>query len=190
MDLLPEDLIYEIVKKLPYISIIRFLSINVKINNLFKDKSRFITILSDSPKNSWLKRFSTPVKAYIAAARDGDIMAVNAFIKSGMDPSIQDNWALIWAARNGYKQVVTYLLKDTRVNPCAQDFKAIKEAIENNQKDTLELLIKDPRINYKKYGREFFVFARQCDRHNIADILPQTFIKTRDQVFTEIYKDY
>lgn len=39
--------------------------------------------------------------------------------KQVQDPSINNNWAILWACRNGYLEVFKELLKDKRVDPTA-----------------------------------------------------------------------
>ena len=169
-DILPVDIIFEITLKLPYLSIIHLVLTNKRLFNLFQRDSKFIETYTHQPISSWLTRFSLP-QAFTASAREGDFIAVDAFLRNGINPAIQKNWALIWAARNGHCSIVRRLLRDDRVNPTDQNFEAVKLAIENNQPSTLQLLIRDPKVNFKSNGHRLFDYAKRVNHSSILKLL-------------------
>eukprot|EP00163_Fabomonas_tropica_P016027 TRINITY_DN2892_c0_g1_i19.p2 TRINITY_DN2892_c0_g1~~TRINITY_DN2892_c0_g1_i19.p2 ORF type:complete len:122 (-),score=4.30 TRINITY_DN2892_c0_g1_i19:270-635(-) len=54
---------------------------------------------------------------------------------SAIDPSVNNNRAILSAARNGHLELCTVLLRDERVDPSAQDNRAIIEAARNGHSD-------------------------------------------------------
>jgi len=69
------------------------------------------------------------------------------FKELGLDPSEQNNEAIIWASEYGRVKVVELLLKDKRVDPSAQDNKAIIWASLRGHVQVVKLLLKDPRVD-------------------------------------------
>jgi hypothetical protein len=60
-----------------------------------------------------------------------------------IDPSVKKNYAIKYASKTGYKEVVEMLLKDNRVDPAANDNYALRgnrerqpERIQGNCRDT------------------------------------------------------
>ena len=71
---------------------------------------------------------------------------LQASIKA-FDPSIHDNYAIQWASKNGYLEVVQELLKDNRVDPSANNNYAIQWASNNGHLEVVQELLKDNRVD-------------------------------------------
>lgn len=56
-------------------------------------------------------------------------------------------FALIYASRHGYLEVVKLLLADKRVDPSSQMNRAIREASSNGHSEVVKLLLTDPRVD-------------------------------------------
>jgi hypothetical protein len=94
-----------------------------------------------------------------------------------LDPSHDDNYAIRWASRNGYTEVVELLLKDPRVDPSDCNNTALRWACIFGHKEVVQLLINrvNPSVNNNcaireasKYGREELVglllqVINECD---------------------------
>lgn len=62
-----------------------------------------------------------------------------------INPSMQDNEAIISSCRNGFLRIANLLLADERVNPGARDQEAIVSACENGHEAIVRLLVQGPR---------------------------------------------
>ncbi len=80
-----------------------------------------------------------------AVRRTDNKELVKQMLKSGVDPSAQDNYAIQLAAEYGHTEVVRLLLSDSRVNPSAQYNYAIKWAAYYGHTEVVKLLLGDPR---------------------------------------------
>jgi hypothetical protein len=65
---------------------------------------------------------------------------------SRVDPSVEDNAMVRWAADRGDFEMVRMLLKDARVNPSAQDQFALRKAIYKDQSEVVKVLLVDARV--------------------------------------------
>ncbi|KAJ3062888.1 transmembrane and coiled-coil domains-containing protein 7, partial [Podochytrium sp. JEL0797] len=84
----------------------------------------------------------------VVAAENGDLGAVEALLAAGVvDPSVQNNAALIQACKNGHTEVVKVLTADARVHPGALDNQALAAAVLNNHVETVQLLLSDRRVD-------------------------------------------
>ena len=81
------------------------------------------------------------------AVCEGDVATVDMLIRSGMDPSVQNNWAIVVASVNGHLSLVDRLLQDARVDPSANDNFAINQASENDHLPVVNRLLQDARVN-------------------------------------------
>ena len=64
-----------------------------------------------------------------------------------VDPSYNENEALMYAAENGNVELLMLLLADPRVDPSDQNYRAIRDAAKNKHTNILKLLLADERIN-------------------------------------------
>ncbi len=63
-----------------------------------------------------------------------------------IDPSADDNEAIILASKYGNSEIVKLLLQDKRVDPSARDNMAIRSAFEGLHRDVVGILYRDPRM--------------------------------------------
>ncbi|PRP76167.1 putative ankyrin repeat protein [Planoprotostelium fungivorum] len=83
-----------------------------------------------------------------AAAICGRTSTVQLLLSdSRMDPSAQNNEAIIKAAHGGHSETVRLLLSDSRVDPSAQDNEAIKLAARYGHTEAVRLLMSDSRVD-------------------------------------------
>jgi len=83
----------------------------------------------------------------IRAADDGDFTTVNILILAGVDPTANDNAAIIVASFNGHVEVVKLLLQQPRADPTADNNYAIREASENGYIEVVKLLLEQPGVD-------------------------------------------
>ena len=69
----------------------------------------------------------------------------NILRDSRVDPSIQDNQALISACKHYKTKILKMLLKDSRVDPIARGRQALHLAVARGYSRTLGMLLRDPR---------------------------------------------
>jgi hypothetical protein len=92
----------------------------------------------------------TPLKIKFKQAIHNNVLwLVEDCLKEGLDPSIENNYAIKYAAQYGYFDIVKTLLDDERVNPRASDNMPIKLAFRNKHFNIVGLLLKDKRTNFK-----------------------------------------
>ncbi len=85
---------------------------------------------------------------FFSASKIGNTFIVKMLIKhSGIDPSIDDNYAFSLASEYGRYKTVELLLKDYRVDPSADNNLAIGLASKNGRYKTVELLLNDDRVD-------------------------------------------
>lgn len=93
------------------------------------------------------------------ACQNGHVNVIRELLKDDrVDPSANQNAALILACRNGRRDAVEELLKDQRVNPQDQEHRALKVATENGHFHVRTLLLAHPKsdssTNVKKIRRQ------------------------------------
>jgi len=87
-----------------------------------------------------------------AAAWIGFTDAVKLLLSDyGVDPSAQDNDAVIYASSNEHLEIVRLLLKDDRVDPSARDNIALVCASQNGYLEIVKLLLSDDRVDPSAY---------------------------------------
>lgn len=64
-----------------------------------------------------------------------------------VDPSVNDNYAIIIASQNGWYIIVKSLLLHPKINPAVKNNEAIIRAIGNYRQITTEILLKDSRVD-------------------------------------------
>ena len=79
------------------------------------------------------------------AIRKGDFQRVLELFPD-IDPSANDQFALMEACTRGYIRIVEKLLQDPRVDPTVAEVAAIRLASLNGHREVVECLLKDPRI--------------------------------------------
>ena len=70
--------------------------------------------------------------------------------RSSIDPSVDNNMALFYAAMHGYTDLVRMLLQDPRVDPSGAE--VMETACLEGQAEVVELLLEDPRVDLTIHG--------------------------------------
>ena len=140
------------------------------MENLFSNRTTAITRLLESQRtdpnvNHHLSRTRNLVKfplmnvassfgnprekiiKFFDAVQNGNVALVDEFIKAGVDPSVNKNFAIRSSSKYGYLGVVNRLLDDPRVNPAADYNYAIRKASKYGYIDVVERLLADVRVN-------------------------------------------
>jgi ankyrin repeat protein len=85
--------------------------------------------------------------------------------------SIEPFDVLMLASKEGYLDIVRYLITDKKIDLTDAD-EAIEEAIENNHLEIVQILFNDPRINKSDLNLPYFlVLATQNNRTDIVHFL-------------------
>lgn len=106
------------------------------------------------------------------ACTNGEIEDVKAFLADpDIDPSDDDNWAIIVSSHCGYIDIVRLLLDDPRVDPSARNNLAINRASDkahsdNVYNDIIDLLILDDRV-LNKLGEGRLDYLPVSIRHSL-----------------------
>lgn len=72
---------------------------------------------------------------------------VHCALRRNIDPSVNHNFTIMFAAAIGQTEAVKLLLADPRVNPGSDDNRAIREAAMWGRYKIVELLLADPRVD-------------------------------------------
>jgi len=85
-------------------------------------------------------------EAITKASMNGHVEVVRLLLKDNrVDPSANDNGAIIWASTRGHYKVVEMLINDKRVDPSARDNEAFKCA--SRHVKVMELFLRDKHMN-------------------------------------------
>jgi len=122
-----------------------------------------------------LKKFKPAIefkntKDFLNASEVGNTNIVKELL-SIIDPSIRNNFAIRFAAKNGHKDVVELLLKDSRVDPGARDNEAIRYAAYYGHKKTVELLLEDSRVDPSAVNSQAIIFAAKNGHKDVVELL-------------------
>lgn len=117
-----------------------------------------------------------PQTAFEDACTANDVDKVKEFLASGtIDPSANNNGAIIWACTKGYLQLAQELLKDPKVDPSACDNEAIVSASGCGRLEIVRLLLKDPRVNPTAQGNRAINNAYRYNHPEVAKELLKDF---------------
>jgi ankyrin repeat protein len=83
----------------------------------------------------------------IEACQVGHLERVKELLMNGVDPSINNNWAISTACACGHANIVEMLLRDERVNPADQNNRAIRSASYYGNTIIVKLLLQDGRVD-------------------------------------------
>ena len=124
------------------------------------------------------------------AMRNNNIKKVELLLKNkDVDPSINDNQAIIYASSVGYiiLDIIKLLLNDPRVDPSENNNQAIKAASENGYTNVVKLLLQHPRvdpssnnnyaINHAAYQGHFDVVKLLLKDERVKEKLQEDFIE-------------
>ena len=77
----------------------------------------------------------------------GDIELIRKLIVEGVDPSVYNDWAIKYAIKHRYVEVVELLLKDSRIDPSVSRNWIIRYVCENGYIRVVRLLLGDSRVD-------------------------------------------
>ncbi len=101
-----------------------------------------ILIKSDPSKSNWLS------SALGFATDNGNYLAVEVLLADQrVDPSYNNNRAILLASQHGYLEIVRLLLADSRVDPSADDNLIIIEASEHGYTEIIKLLLANKKVD-------------------------------------------
>ncbi len=81
------------------------------------------------------------------SCQSGYVSGVKLALERGVDPSINDNFAIEYASKNGHLEIVKLLLQDERVDPSDHNNYAIRLALQNGHTEIVKLLLQDKRVD-------------------------------------------
>jgi len=88
-----------------------------------------------------------------------------------IDPSVNNNFVIMWASQYGHIEVVKTLLADPRVDPSAGDNAAIGAASANGHIEVVKILLADPRVNPNTYDNYAMHSASSHGHAEVVKIL-------------------
>lgn len=101
----------------------------------------------------------------------GDYDRVVEYLEAGIDPSQNENYAIVIASRYGHLEIVRRLLQDERVNPAEHDNDAIVYAAFNDNVEIVRLLLQDERVNPADNNNDAIIQASTHDSLETARLL-------------------
>jgi len=108
--------------------------------------------ISESPINRLPDEIISHVFSFLSFGSEwySVLQVCQRFLRIGrraFDPSINENSAIRWAARNGKMEALVGLLRDERVDPSQGGDKAIRWACWNGHTEVVKVLLRDSRVN-------------------------------------------
>lgn len=192
---LPYELILRIANYLQVDDIISLCRTNKQFSNICEDWLFWSKLAEKNlhfPPKYFFANNSTPVLRYLRikfliddidsnffnAIQNGDAETINILLHY-VDPSEDQNEALIEASRRGYVEIVDMLLKDPRVNPNDMGSGSISLAAAEGRFELVKRLLEDPRIDPNGTGDEgqeaAIVYASLYGYYDIVKILLNDF---------------
>ena len=89
----------------------------------------------------------------------------------GVDPSVLDNEAIVFACRYTKIEIVKLLLQDPRVDPSAQNNEAIIYASKYGHTELVKLLLQDPRVDPSACDNRAIIYACEYGQLEIVKML-------------------
>ncbi len=91
----------------------------------------------------------------------GNMAGVEKAMREGIDPHINDDWAICLAAKHGQTEMVEFLLSNHNLDACNRYNTPLREAAENEHREIIKILLKygadDKALSYEmqwKYADE------------------------------------
>jgi len=130
------------------------------------------------------------------ACLNNEYQLVESLIREeGVDPSEDNNEAIIWASESGHHKTVQVLMGDERVNPAAKNNLALRLACSFGHTDVVKVLLRDARVDPTCLDNKTIKDALTYGHHDIAILLmldgrvkdsevdlPQIIIKNDNEV--------
>jgi ankyrin repeat protein len=108
---------------------------------------------------------------FICECRKGDINKVKYYIDSGVDPSCDNNRAIVVASAYGHAEIVKLLLQDSRVNPASPNNYSIRCASEHGHIEVVKLLLNDKRVDPCDNNNAAIRWASKEGRYDVVKLL-------------------
>ena len=161
METVPIDTLLDIFDKLSYEDIQEFCLSSRNFNYICRT-TRVQNFIHQRYIEPYIKRFSTPERAFVSAAREGKILIVDYLIKSGVNPSYNNNQAIDMAIYNKNYNIVKYLLNVTHIPPEQR----INLLIRVTQPDIIDTLMQIPKFTRDIFPNAIFMSIER-GHHNL-----------------------
>ncbi len=76
----------------------------------------------------------------------GHMPIIRMLLNKGLNPAVDDNTCMIWAAGKGHIAVVKFLLTFPQVDPAANNNEPLKQAQRNGKRDMVRFLLSQPKV--------------------------------------------
>jgi hypothetical protein len=154
-----------------------------------------------TPKSEEELRFSLQNLDGDEKLRDGCEYGLLWLVKDAIEGDkikLSDSSSLLWASQHGHKDIVEYLLKDSRIDPGYINCVAFRSAVYYGHYDIVKLLLKDPRVNPTANNNEALRDAMIAKDKKMLEILSTDIrikeileiIKTKKIKFPERFLRY
>ena len=100
----------------------------------------------------------------------GNIDKVKELLSLGIDPSLDDNYPIRYAAHNNHLDIVKLLLKDKRVDPSANCNSPLTSALQHYNIEMLIVLLNEYRVTSKEDLGYLFKYTKK-DKTFIYELL-------------------
>lgn len=131
-----EEYLYKLIPQKDYKEVMKVCNSHPIFRNICKSEN-FINFYTDN----WQKRYSTPERALIAAAREGALLIVDRLIQYGINPATNNSQALITAIYSNHPDVVQRLLQDPNIDASVNNNSALEEAISIGNLGIVDILL-------------------------------------------------
>jgi len=101
----------------------------------------------------------------------GYLNGIKLALEKGVDPSVNNNYAIEIAAINGHTEIVKLLLTDERVDPSDENNFAIIYASENGHTEIVKLLLNDKRVDPSANNNYAIIYASENGHIDIVRLL-------------------
>jgi len=106
----------------------------------------------------------TLYKRFLNNCLSGNVASIKYLLESNLvDPSEQNNYAIIVSSRDNQLDIIKELLKDKRVDASDDSNKAIRLALKNEHYDVVKLLFGIEKVNRKllKYQPNIWIHINE-----------------------------
>jgi ankyrin repeat protein len=128
-------------------------------------KNNFLNSISQIFNKSTQEDFEKAVQ-YNMTKRVIDLLR-----NKNINPSLNNNNAISYAAENGFYNIVCILLNDPRVDPSDNDNYTIKYAAQQGHSEIVKVLLRDKRINPTHEKNMAILMAERFHKQDVIDVL-------------------
>lgn len=108
---------------------------------------------------------------FLIAVAMGDLNKVKYYLNRGINPSIDNNYAICEASKRGHIGIVKLLLIDKRVDPSVKNNYCIKCSSRNGHIEIVKLLLKDKRVDPSADDNYSIWWAYLNDHNEVIKLL-------------------